>query len=361
MQDAEVRILYRHGHPYSGQYRHPTQHRYGRSLPILRETPCRRDLRVYKILNTTYYSSIDLSSSGKPSFMCAAQAIQYIQRCTLFIRLCRRHIHSHLHHRADPTRLTFSTLFHRRPKAAYGGCSPHGSGCSWLFVAVRGSFLATPWLSCPIVAEKPSILPSMTPLTVFTGPFTSRDAALPLADILPPAAGMTILSSPFVGTVRHHAPGCAIHARNGHARSITQRLGGRSVSPSSLGGIHRGLTPARAGFLQVHKLTESPIYGRSFYFGILATLSFCLIRALPDSCRASSLDTVFYTFYSICLGYYLKCAALYIFIWNPWQGCRGTEGSASHCAREHAAARLARTATTFTDCKTATCFFRTIY
>lgn len=44
---------------------------------------------------------------------------------------------------------------------------------------------------------------------------------------------------------------------------ITQRLGGRSVSPSSLGGIDRGSTAARPGFLQVHKLSESPMVGRS--------------------------------------------------------------------------------------------------
>lgn len=122
---------------------------------------------------------------------------------------------------------------------------------------------------------------------------------------------------------------------------ITQRLGGRSVSPSSLGGIHRGSTAARAGFLQVHKLSESPMVVRSIsgFLRLFPSVS----SALPNSCRVSSLDTVFYTFYSICWDTICEGAALHIFIWNPWQGCGGSSvRSALHCDREHAAARLAQ-------------------
>lgn len=123
---------------------------------------------------------------------------------------------------------------------------------------------------------------------------------------------------------------------------ITQRLGGRSVSPSSLGGIDRGSTAARAGFLQVHKLSESPMVGRSIsgFLRLFPSVSSarCLILAEYLLWILFSIRFIPSVWDTICEG-----AALHIFIWNPWQGCGGSSvRNASHCDREHAAARLAQ-------------------
>ena len=111
--------------------------------------------------------------------------------------------------------------------------------------------------------------------------------------------------------------------------------------------------------LQVHKLSERP--GRAqFYFGIFAILPFFLVQSTRCHIFLQSLFSgyCFYTFYSVCLIYFLECAVLYIFIWNSWQGSRGTAQGAHRIAlRQRTRSRTAATTTTFIDCKTATCFF----
>jgi hypothetical protein len=152
-------------------------------------------------------------------------------------------------------------------------------------------------------------------------------------DIMPSAAGMILLRSPFVGTVRHHALGCAIHAQLGlHGRLPSIWVAdGQPFLPR-----RDSSWQASLAFLQVHKLSES----RSFYFGTFAILLFCLDpRVITSFCRVYSLDTVFLRFVSSVLRYLSRFAVVYILF-----GIRGkarlvhigSAGSASHrIATEH--------------------------
>lgn len=162
-------------------------------------------------------------------------------------------------------------------------------GCSWRYPWLY------PWLSCPIVAENPRILPSLTPLTIFTGPFTSRDPALPLVDLLPSPVICSKHDHPVLTIRRNRQASCSglCHPCSKCACTVHYPASGwPSRQPfvprrdsSWLDWCHRWLP------LQVHKLSERP--GQAVLFRDFRDSSFLSRpRVARLFCRVYSLDTV---------------------------------------------------------------------